>query len=186
MSIKYKWFVQPEMLVGLSALIVSLVAVVVSLYSASIDREFARASVWPRVAIYRNFNQGVNENEASNFSYSISNNGTGPALIKYAKVSYKDKVYQSWQNMIRDSNIATQLNLSQSHISTSVLPATHVINAFSTRDPHLVGELLNHDAHIQIELCYCSIYDQCWVSDRTNIPKEVNACYVKESEAFQQ
>ena len=75
-----KWYKSPEMIVALSALIIGLVTAFTSIYSAYVDREYARASVWPRLEIFRSFNGN------SSFSYGVSNNGTGPALIKYAKI----------------------------------------------------------------------------------------------------
>ena len=43
------WYKNPEMIVALSALIIGLVTAFTSIYSAYVDREYARASVWPRL-----------------------------------------------------------------------------------------------------------------------------------------
>lgn len=47
MEAKRGFSLSGEMLKGISALLVSRVAVVISLYSAWIDRAHARVSVWP-------------------------------------------------------------------------------------------------------------------------------------------
>ncbi len=79
-----KWYKNPEMIVAFSALLIGIVTAFTSIYSAYVDRTYARASVWPRLEIFRSFSQG-------NFSYGVDNNGTGPAIIKYARVKYEGK-----------------------------------------------------------------------------------------------
>ena len=81
---KIAWYKKPEMIVALSALLISVVTTIIGLYSTMIDRSYARASVWPRVEIYRSHSL-----EKGYFSYGVMNNGTGPAIIKYAKVTTK-------------------------------------------------------------------------------------------------
>jgi len=80
------------MLVAMSVLFISIVTAAVSIYSASTDRKYAKASVWPRLEIFRSFNSD------KSFEYAVTNNGTGPAIIKYAKVqcdiNEKDKFLQ--------------------------------------------------------------------------------------------
>lgn len=39
---------------------------------------------------------------------------------------------------------------------------------------------LEADKKMSIELCYCSIYDECWVTDRSNQPKPVEQCIINE------
>lgn len=185
MSIRNKWYMQPEMLVGFSAIIVSLVAVGVSLYSASIDREFARASVWPRVIIYRSFNYS-NDMQEGYFKYGVSNHGTGPALIKYAKVSYLDKPSQTWNRLIIDNNIHPKPSITQSHISTAVLPSNYTIEPLIASDIQQVKKLFEHDGNIAIELCYCSIYGECWLTDRHNVPEPIEVCEIDDAQAFRQ
>ena len=81
MTTRYS-FKNPEMIIAASALIVSLITAFVSIYSAFIDRAYARSSVWPRIELARG------HNTKSSFRYIVSNNGTGPALIQYARVTY--------------------------------------------------------------------------------------------------
>ena len=67
---KRKWYTQPEMLVAISALITSLVAVVVAMYSAYIDRAYAKASVWPSVIIARSWQSNRYEYIVLNHSHA--------------------------------------------------------------------------------------------------------------------
>lgn len=178
MSLKNKWYMQPEMMVGFSALVVSLVAVIVSLYSASIDRDFARASLWPRVDIARSFSN-------QNYQYVLLNNGTGPALLKYAKVGYKGRYYSTWYELLSANGYPLQ-TFSQSHISTIVLPANNKTEAIKTKDTKLIDGLTKLDDELTIEICYCSVYDECWIATRSEKSSPVNQCSIDENVMFRQ
>jgi hypothetical protein len=168
-----KWYKNPEMIVALSALLIGLVTAFTSIYSAYVDREYARASVWPRLEIFRSFK------ENSSFSYGISNNGTGPALIKYAKVQDGSKYIKTW-NEIKEFQ-----NIRQSHISNRTLSPQNSIAPVSYKGEDAKA-LAKADALISIELCYCSIYEECWVIDRSNRPTAVEACFIDKQQMFLQ
>jgi hypothetical protein len=167
-----KWHKNPEMIVALSALLIGLVTAFTSIYSAFIDREYARASVWPRLEIYRSFSGDA-------FSYGVSNNGTGPALIKYATIRNELKPIKRW------GDINVFKNIRQSHIGNRTLPAQQSITPLSYKGEG-IKSLLEADKQVSIELCYCSIYQECWVIDRGNRPQPVSQCDVKNSEQFLQ
>ncbi|MDN3379268.1 MULTISPECIES: hypothetical protein [unclassified Pseudoalteromonas] len=49
-----------------------------------------------------------------------------------------------------------------------------------------LSKALEMDGQVLIELCYCSIYEQCWVVDRNNQPKEVAQCEIATDQRFVQ
>ena len=166
------WYKKPEMIVALSALLISVVTTMVGVYSAHIDRAYARASVWPRLEIFRSYG-----NES--FSYGVSNNGTGPAIIKYAAVTYQSKPIKSWYDIPKIPHFT------QSHIGNRILSAENTIQPLvynGTENKHF----LTIDKDIKISLCYCSIYDQCWLTDRENNPLPVDECTIDQKLRFQQ
>ena len=79
------------MLVALAALITSVVAVVVGVYSAWIDRSFERASTWPHVEIYRTYSDSPTA-----YSIVVLNQGTGPAIVHYAIVEQDGERFDTW------------------------------------------------------------------------------------------
>ncbi|GAA0855808.1 hypothetical protein [Aliiglaciecola litoralis] len=167
-----KWYRNPEMIVALSALFIGLVTAFTSMYSAYVDREYARASVWPKVEIFRSFS-------GNSFSYRVTNSGTGPALIKYAKVQNGSDYIKSW------TEISTFKNIRQSHIGSITLsPQSSSIPV--SYEGENAGILAKTDKHISIELCYCSIYEECWVVDRRNQPENVEACTIDDEQRFLQ
>lgn len=166
------WYKKPEMIVALSALLISVVTTVVGIYSAYIDRAYARASVWPRLEIFRSYSD-------QSFSYGVSNNGTGPAIIKYAAVTYKSKSIKRWDE------IPEIPRFTQSHISQRILPAEKSIQPLIYQGAQ--NKLfLAIDNDIKISLCYCSIYEQCWITDRSNDPQPVDECKIDKKQRFQQ
>jgi len=169
----------PEMLIAISALIISVITAFTSLFSAFTDRTYARASAWPRLEIARSHDAELSH------QYIVFNNGTGPALIKHAKVSFAGQPLKSWDQLL--SNLGNpEASFSQSHIGNIVLPAQQKITAFHLRTPKAVAAYYANPAPVSIELCYCSIYDECWLVDRNNQPTEVAQCQIDESERFLQ
>jgi hypothetical protein len=167
-----KWYTNPEMIVALSALLIGIVTAFTSVYSAYVDREYARASVWPRLEIFRSYS-------LNSFSYGVRNSGTGPAIIKYAKVYDGSKYMKKWIDSEPFKNI------SQSHLSNRTLSPQKTITPVSYSGKG-AQKLAEADKLISIELCYCSIYDECWLIDRDNRPMSVKACFVEEEQKFLQ
>jgi len=113
-----KWYRNPEMIVALSALLIGLVTAFTSIYSAYVDREYAKASVWPRLEVFRSFG-------GNSFSYGISNSGTGPALIKYVTIKNDSTYIKMWKE------IEAFKNIRQSHISNRTLSPQNSITPVS-------------------------------------------------------
>jgi hypothetical protein len=42
------------------------------------------------------------------------------------------------------------------------------------------------DENLSIELCYCSIYEECWVTNRKNTPQPVEICIIDDADRFLQ
>jgi len=167
-----KWYRNPEMIVALSALLIGLVTAFTSIYSAYVDREYAKASVWPRLEVFRSFG-------GNSFSYGISNSGTGPALIKYVTIKNDSTYIKMWKE------IEAFKNIRQSHISNRTLSPQNSITPVSYQGDD-AKELLKADEFISIELCYCSIYDECWVIDKNNRPESVAVCAMENKQIFLQ
>ena len=67
----------------------------------------------------------------------------------------------------------------------------HVLNRMASRAPakgrdEQAAKLLVENDNLQIELCYCSIYDECWLVDRYNEPKPIAQCNIDQNQRFMQ
>jgi len=74
----------------------------------------------------------------------------------------------------------------QSHISTRILSSQANVKAVTLKDKNYLNEALKIGEQLAIELCYCSIYDECWRADRSNQPIEIEQCKISDSERFVQ
>ena len=169
---KNKWYKNPEMIVALSALLIGIVTAFTSIYSANIDRQYARSSVWPRLELHRSFSDET-------FSYAVLNSGMGPALIKHVTVEYDSKYIKRWKDINSFSSFM------QSHISGRTLAAQKNITALYYKGED-VSLFLKADGLIKTEVCYCSIYDECWVIGGNNQPSPVEECVVNDKHRFLQ
>jgi hypothetical protein len=173
-----KWYRQPEMLVGLSAVLVSFVALGVGIYSAYIDRQSAHAAVWPSVMIAQSHSD-------STYRLMVLNQGTGPAIIKYARLSHNGKPLKSWRDWLA---VAEEPNTSyvQSHLGGGVIRSGQEVVGFEIDNALLKPKIMTLMQASKLEICYCSVFDTCWVSDSVKPAREVGGCDIAEHERFLQ
>lgn len=167
-----------ELLVGSSAVLVSVVAVVVGVYSAWIDRSFMRAATWPYVEVYRSYT-------GETMSYGVGNQGLGPAKIGYVVLEHEGRRYSTWREWLEAEYSLPKKGYVQSHISTRVLTPEQQMTIFTTPDAD-VGLAIRQNDVVNIEICYCSVFDECWLTDRENKPESIAACEVPLDTPFKQ
>lgn len=167
-----KWYKKPEMLIAFSALLVSLVTAVISVYSASIDRAYARAAIWPRLELHYSYYK-------DNFSYVVTNSGNGPALVQYAIVKYQSKPIKQWSDLPEIPGVTIEA------MGKRILSSQQRIKPLSYvgESPEKMYELASE---MSIELCYCSIYDECWLLNENNETVPINRCAVDSEVRFLQ
>lgn len=94
MAANRPWYREPETFVALAALIVSVSALAVGIYEASLQRAHDRAEVWPRLEI----TTWVTPTGAE---LRLENTGIGPALIRSVVVTVDGKPQRSWDGVLR-------------------------------------------------------------------------------------
>jgi hypothetical protein len=80
------------MLVALGALVVSVCAVVVSIYEASLERHHARAAVWPHVELTTNVSP-------AGVKITVLNSGIGPATLDTVDVRVDGRPAAAWDDV---------------------------------------------------------------------------------------
>lgn len=83
------WYREPETFIALAALVVSVSAVVVGIYEASLQRAHDRAEMWPQIQVATITN-------AKTAQIYVENSGVGPALITSIIVSVDGKRQRTW------------------------------------------------------------------------------------------
>ncbi|MEP6390308.1 MAG: hypothetical protein ABJ056_10335 [Halioglobus sp.] len=166
MSDKPRRRIEPEMLVGVSAVFIGVCALVVSLYEASIMRAEQRSSVLPLLEISRSHFIDEDKPEAEwRLEIHAENVGIGPATVRDFRVTVDGKPQKSWAQAIGvllDSD--AEVVYWQSTINGRTLPAERVITMFGLRDRELAEEVVSQFDRLDFEACYCSVFDECWVT----------------------
>ncbi|GJL91022.1 hypothetical protein [Hyphococcus sp.] len=162
-----RWLSKPEAIIGLSAVFVSVVAVGVSAYEATIIRASQRASVWPNIQLSRSMFYTDLENGAREWTltFNAENVGVGPALIKDFRVTVDGAPYTTWGAAINailgdDEEIA----YGQSSINRTTVPVGRAVQMFQYRDAAKASQIYNAMDGLEFIACYCSVFDQCWTS----------------------
>ena len=179
-----KSWLSPEMVIGLCALVVSLVAVIVGVYSAYTDRTYARASVWPRVEL--NFHLSKNS-DSSEFGLKMTNSGIGPAIIKSVQMEMNGNYLKTWQDILLSAGEDHQgIHLSTNNIASIVLPAERTVTTFhiKAKSKEMSGQVREMLKPLNISVCYCSVYDECWMKKRKSEPKPIKQCLLDKEKDF--
>ncbi len=169
-----------ELVIACLALLISLGALVLSLVETRILAAQQRASVWPYVAISPGYGP-------EGFSIKVQNNGIGPARIKAVSVQVDGKVMTSWPALIKEvlgPDATLDYNTYRvSRINGSVLPANSSHEMFAvpwTPEVRKVVPLLQDSI---LTICYCSVFDECWVSTLAASARQ-ERCPVKPESQF--
>jgi hypothetical protein len=171
-----------DRLITISAGFIGIAALLISAYQAYIMREQQRASVWPRVELLI-----TNSSEA--FSLSMSNAGIGPALVQLAEVSVDGKPQHGWSD-VQVALGAGPGGFSQSKIGDRVVTPGQAQEIWSPKNGDAIAAVNGAGARVEVSLCYCSIYDECWRVTRTLqggarlIHAEARACRLDEARRF--
>lgn len=87
------WYREPETFIALAALVVSLSAVAVGIYEASLQRAHDRAEVWPHVEV------GTFTTPTDATLY-LENTGVGPAVINSIVITVDGKARHNWGDVV--------------------------------------------------------------------------------------
>ena len=160
-----------DRILGLSAMLISLLTLIIFIYQTNIMREQSRLSVAPRLS----FNQLEHSND-SIFTYrnQLINKGLGPAIVESVTIIYKDARsdlrfsdffdkffprYQEFATMTSDTKLS----------KGSTLSPGEEVNFFTITSPirsaEAFREYMQSDEDIlpfDIEVIYKSIYNERW------------------------
>lgn len=167
-----KWFGRPGTLIALSAVIISVVSVVVSVFEARVMRDWQRASVWPYVELYRSF--GPNSKGEIVLSLNAKNVGVGPAKIQDFVVTVDGVHYSDWGAAFSALDRKwSVIKYGQSTINHTVLSAGSTVRIFeyNSRQTDIaeIQSLLNGMARLDFAACYCSVFGDCWQNSYRNL-----------------
>lgn len=168
-SLKHRW-------VDISAIVIALAALWVSLTQMRAQRLHDRLSVHPHVAVSYFFNDDGS-------GYRMANRGLGPARIETFTVMVDGHPMKDWGEMIRAIGMPKTRYSFLVPTSGSYIKEAEAQTIFWV-PPGAANDVLraNESNKIKLMLCYCSIYEDCWIA--TNFtrgkPSKVEVCPVPE------
>ncbi|MFT3789686.1 MAG: hypothetical protein QM741_01140 [Rudaea sp.] len=180
---------------SLAALALSVLALATSAYQArlmqaqtELMQTQARASVWPYVTI------GKNEYSAPGreaFSWRVDNNGVGPAKIESVRVLVDGQPYRNWTEVFAKIAPDQEFHGQTSSLNGIVLPPSTnretTVEMVKPNTPERARAFQTATPRTTIEICYCSVYDECWLARSLQTEnKPVPRCDTKDSVQFEQ
>jgi hypothetical protein len=175
------------MALALSAIFISAVSLAVAIEHGRTERDLVAASSWPFIGAVIS-NQYSTEGGATLAAIGVSNSGVGPAKLQSFEVFYKGQPARSGLDLLRRccglgpdvADIPRQLPRGDHFEITdhTVLRAGEAKATFGVWRGNPVGEAFaSHLTEFVFRGCYCSILDQCWVSDLRDLrTTSVRAC----------
>jgi hypothetical protein len=163
------------------ASLIGLLALLVSAYTAYIQRQQVRAEVWPYLFIaYQDLDHRL----------SVFNKGMGPALVHGVRLAVDGRPQRDWEHALRALGVEAG-DFGHSTFSGAVLAPGETLPVIILPDGETYLRFRKAmDAHGSLDYCYCSTLDECWIfQDRTPPAKpvmhEVSECpRIPDAEAF--
>ena len=159
--------IQAEMLVGVSAVLIGLCALAVSLYETSLMREEQRAAVMPLMELGRSYSLGGSEtfNDEWRLSLHAENVGIGPARILDFRVLIDGVPKPTWSAAVQTLiGREDPVRYGQSTINGRTIPPDRQITMFELLDTELTAEIIEEFDRADFQACFCSVFDECWTT----------------------
>ena len=161
------WLSRPEAIIGLCAVVVSVIAVFVSAYEAHIQREWQRAAVWPYVQLSRSFRYSNADAPPDQRKWTLTlnaeNAGVGPAQVRDFKVVVDGKPQHTWREAIQ-MLLATPADIRYGHSTVNgvIIPAGQTVHVFEYANQPDVEQIFKAMERLDFFACFCSVFDDCW------------------------
>ena len=162
--------ISTDRIIGLSAMLISLLTLIIFIYQTNIIRTQSRLSVRPRIAI----NQSQNTQDSTiNLSVEIINKGLGPAIIESIQIIHEQRKYdldfpaffkKVYPDIYDFGNLINNTSLSK---GSTLSPGESItLFTFSTKLSDLQDLIILLGAAekypFEIDIIYASIYDEQW------------------------
>ena len=180
-----------EMAVAIAALVTSVTSIWLSMHQGDDMARLVQAQSWPYLE-YESSNTGES---GPVIDMAVRNAGVGPAKVESFAILYDGKPVKGWAALIKacclpdgvaadkpiDFPAITDNKMISSKLIQRVLRASDtapLLHLTKTDANAALWQKLD-EARFKIELraCYCSVFDECWVSDlRSTQQRVVKTC----------
>lgn len=163
---------KPEVSAAVGASIVAACALALSIYEGWENRRYQRLSVKPVLA----FNFVFDESGAGWF---MLNDGLGPARLEWFEVTVDRVVKANWVEVAKALGIPNGSPYrfqvpSRKHLFRSGRSGDYRIFWFDKGEAAAI--LTKNVGRINLRVCYCSLYEECWFFERGMGEPRVSEC----------
>lgn len=152
-------FFKTDVIVAFAAVLISVMTLFVYIYQTRLMREQQHISVWPYLEWY------MTKRTDEGFYLSVVNKGVGPAIIKSTSLSLDGKAITTREYLSKLVGKLDTLSIFYNEVNKRVIAPGEEIRLFQIYNPEISKSLPpNVFARTQYEICYCSIYGDCWTS----------------------
>lgn len=169
------------------AMIVGMTALFVAWDQSQIMRKEQHANVLPIITVLAGFSTNSAQHT---MLIEIENNGVGPALIQTAELSVGQLKVDSWPTMSNDllpeplrSGYSTSFGTAVGALSDGQRKVLARVTWPRSEENDeafqvLQSAVLGSDQAGDLSVCYCSVFDRCWIVNREsqNRPQRVEVC----------
>jgi len=152
------------------ATFVGVLALVVSAYTAYVQRQQVRAQVLPIMQF--------GTSNMPKLMVGLDNKGVGPAIIEHVVITVDGQPMQNWHHVLDKLMGPGPKNFAENDIGSLILAPNETVIALTMMDdkgeplrvgpPGSPGALFNEGRlHLGIEVCYCSTLGDCWMLKST-------------------
>jgi hypothetical protein len=152
---------------ALVAVVIALLATLVSAYAAWEQRQQTRAQVWPHLTVGA---VGVLPGESAKSSHGgglmVDSGGVGPAIVSRVEVLVDGKPASNWNDVFKALGYPSgKLNVAASALAHNVFPPArqeYILTVFGHED----WLVLKHKivGHVVIRVCYRSALGEHWMT----------------------
>ncbi|MDX2209026.1 MAG: hypothetical protein SFV20_01560 [Sphingopyxis sp.] len=178
-----------DKVVAFAALITSVVSIIVAVRHGDTMEKLVEAQSWPYVGL----NSSNLVDNQRNISLTLESAGSGPARVRSLAIRYQGKPVTDWPSLIRaccassaTADIPALLRETDGAVVTGgpvgsvLLPGDKAIilsMPLTAANAALWKRLDQRRGRLQLQGCYCSVFDECYVTDfRRAGPRHVDKC----------
>lgn len=151
--------------VGVIAIFINVVTVSVYMYQAKIMQSQQHASAWPYLEWLAIFN------EVDGFRMEVSNNGTGPAVIKGVTIRVNGQEIENIDSLCVKLIGTDYFPHFTGTVRNRVLPPGRTLKPIVVEHLEWAGKLFQafQGNLVEYEICYESIYGDQWICKGTTV-----------------
>jgi hypothetical protein len=167
-----------DKILGLTAILVSMATFGIYLYQTHLIQKQQSAAVWPYVECFVNYVPQSVENPK--YQLVIRNKGVVPALVKNIKIDYFGIKHEGDPNREYLEKLFGKENVPDCNFAFangSVIPAGESIILLEVLEPDKMADsFFEIFKATSIKICYSSIYQDFWTTEKDKHPIESENC----------